>query len=129
VSGPPADDAPPAPARLGRWVMALVRLGAGWLVVARPLLMLAAGPAALDGRLAGAARIALAALLGIGLGAFAWPRSCPWGLGLLLAGLGAFEWRARSLGLPPTPHLASAAAILAVLAAGEWLTRRVGARR
>jgi len=127
VSG--ARDAdPPARVRLGTWVMALVRLGAGWLIAARPLVLLVAEPSPIGARLALPARLGLAAVLGLGLAVFAWPRTCLWGLAVLLAGLAAFELLARSLGLPPTPRLASAAAILAVLAAGEWLTRRVERR-
>jgi len=122
------DTDPPARVRLGTWVMALVRLGAGWLIAARPLVLLVAEPSPIGARLALPARLGLAAVLGLGLAVFAWPRTCLWGLAVLLAGLAAFELLARSLGLPPTPRLASAAAILAVLAAGEWLTRRVERR-
>lgn len=122
------DADPPARVRLGTWVMALVRLGAGWLIAARPLVLLVAEPSPIGARLALPARLGLAAVLGLGLAVFAWPRTCLWGLAVLLAGLAAFELLARSLGLPPTPRLASAAAILAVLAAGEWLTRRVERR-
>lgn len=125
-----ADDADPPPrVRLGTWVMALVRLGAGWLIAARPLVLLIADGSPLGARVALPARLAIAAALGLGLAAFAWPRTCLWGLALLLAALAGFELLGRSLGLPPTPRLASAAAILAVLAAGEWLTRRVERRR
>ena len=91
-------------------------------------MLLVAEPSPIGARLALPARLGLAAVLGLGLAVFAWPRTCLWGLAVLLAGLAAFELLARSLGLPPTPRLASAAAILAVLAAGEWLTRRVERR-
>ena len=117
----------PAPARLGTWVMALVRLGTGWLVLARPLNLLMADPSPLE--VPAALRFALAALLGAGLGAFAWPRGYRWGLALLLGGLAVYELLARQHGLPPTPRLLTAVAILVVLAAGQWLTRRVEGRR
>lgn len=119
---------PSARARLGPWVMALVRLGAGWLIVARPLAQLVAERSPIAAGVAAPGRLLLAAGLGLGLAAFAWPRSYLYGLALLLAGLAAFAALARHLGLPPTPRALSAVAILAVLAAGEWLTRRVGGR-
>ena len=119
----------PARPRPGRPVMALLRLGAGWLVVARALVLLVGAPSPLSASLPWPARFATAAGLAVGLLAFAWPRSCLWGLALLAAGLAAFEWLSRSAGLPPTPRLWSAAGILIVLAAGEWLTRRVERRR
>lgn len=118
-----------ARARLGPWLMALVRLGAGWLVVARPLALLVAQPSPLGASVALPVRLAIGAALGLGLAAFAWPRSYLHGLALLLAGLAAFELLWRQLGLPPAPRALSAVAILAVLAAGEWLTRRVEGRR
>jgi hypothetical protein len=128
MNGPAAGGRPARP-RPGTWVMALLRLGAGWLVVARALVLLAGVPSPLSASLAWPARFATAAALVLGLVAFAWPRSCLWGLALLGAGLAAFEWLSRSVGLPPTPRLPSAAAILVVLAAGEWLTQRVERRR
>jgi hypothetical protein len=119
----------PARARMGHWVMALVRLGAGWLIVARPLTLLVTEPSPIAAGVAPPARLALAAALGVGLAAFAWPRSCLYGLAMLLAGLAAFELLGRRLGLPPTARTLTAVAILAVLAAGEWLTRRIEGRR
>ncbi len=119
----------PPRARLRAWVMALVRLGAGWLIVARPLALLVAPPSPIAASIAAPVRLALAAALGFGLVTFAWPRSYLHGLALLLAGLAALELLARQLGLKPTPRALTAVAILAVLAAGEWLTRRVEDRR
>jgi hypothetical protein len=127
VTGTEEPDPPPR-VRLGTWVMALLRLGAGWLIVARPLVLLVAAGAPLGARVALPARLAIAAVLALGLALFAWPRTCLWGLAALLAGLATFELLGRSLGLPPTARLASAVAILAVLGAGEWLTRRVERR-
>ena len=116
-------------ARLGHWVMALVRLGVGWLIVARPLAVLVTQPSPIAAGVAAPVRVALAAALGVGLAAFAWPRSCLYGLALLLAGLAAFEALGHQLGLPTTPRALTAVVILAVLAAGEWLTRWVEGRR
>ncbi len=126
AAGPPHG---PPRARFGTWVMALVRLCAGWLIVAPPLALLVAQPSLIAASIAAPVRLALAAALGLGLAAFAWPRSYLYGLALLLAGLAAFGLLARQLGLQPTPRALTAVAILAVLAAGEWLTRRVEGRR
>ena len=128
MSAGPEGDARPARGGLASWLMPLVRLAAAWLVAARPLALCVAEPSPLTSGVAAPARLALAAALGLGLVAFAWPRSYLYGLALLLAGLTAFEGLWRQLGLPPTPRLLSAVAILAVLAAGEWLTRRLGGR-
>jgi hypothetical protein len=119
----------PRRARLGPWLMALVRLGAAWLVAVRPLAALVDGPSVSDASPAAPIRVALAGAFGLGLLAFAWPRTYLWGLALLLAALAAVEWLSRQLGLPPSPRLPSSVAILAVLAAGEWLTRRIERRR
>jgi hypothetical protein len=129
VSGGPGGDGRAWRARLAGGLMALVRLGAAWLVVAHPLAAPLARPPSPFAAIALPARIAVAAILGVGLAAFAWPRSCRWGLSLLLAGLAAMELLRRQLGLGPTPRLLSSVAILAVLAAGEWLTRRLEGRR
>ncbi len=122
----PGDERGPARA-MGAWVMALVRLFAGWLIASRPLALLLGGSSPLAALAAPAARFAIAALLGVGLAAFAWPRSCQRGLALLLAGLAADELLVRGAGLAPTPgrSIAVAVAILAVLALGEWLTRKL----
>ena len=119
----------PAGGRLGHWVMALVRLGAGWLIIARPLALLVSQPSPIAAGVVAPVRLALAAALGVGLTAFAWPRSCLYGLALLLAGLAVFEALGHQLGLPANPRTLTAVAILAVLGAGEWLTRRMEGRR
>jgi len=113
--------------RLMPWVMVLVRLVAGWLVCRVPLIALT-GPAALLRDLAGpAAAWALAALLGLGILAFAWPRTYLAGALVLAAGLGAFEWLWQRAGLPPGPIVGSLG-IIAVLTLGEWLNRLVRRR-
>ena len=115
-------------ARLAPRLMALVRLAAGWLVAAGPLALLAAAGSPLRASLATPARLATAAALAVGMLAFAWPRTYAWGLGLLVAGLAGFEALWRGLGLAPNHRLASSIAIVAVLATGEWLRRRVARR-
>jgi hypothetical protein len=47
---------------------------------------------------------------------------------LLLAGLAGFEWVWRRLGMPPGDTFLWSAALIVVLAAGEWLVRRVQRR-
>jgi len=128
VSGGPGPEAVPWRARMKPWLMALVRLVAGWLVAAQPLALLVSQPALFRLGAAGPVRLAAAVALAVGIPAFAWPRSYRYGLGLLLAGLAAFEWLWRGLGLPPSARLPSSVAVLAVLALGEWLTQKVGRR-
>ena len=111
--------------RLAPWLMALVRLIAGWLVIARPLALLAAGPPSALAAVPAPVRLAVAALLAGGLAAFVWPRSCLYGLAALLAGLAAAAWLAARAGVAAGAPLLTSAAILAVLALGEWLTRRL----
>ncbi len=109
------------------WVMALVRLAAGWLVSrvafealldAGFVLRAANGVFPCDG---------VALLLGAGLLAFAWPRSYLAGAALLTLGLGSFEWLWRRSGLPPGP-LPWSLGIVGVLTLGEWLSRLVQRR-
>ena len=104
-------------------VMALVRLAVGWLVSEGPLTALALRPGFMRAALAAPPRLGVAALLAIGVVAFAWPRTCLYGFVLLVAGLAGFEALWRSLGMPPGANALWSAAILAVLAVGEWLTR------
>jgi hypothetical protein len=129
VTAPAGGDLRPWRDRLAPWLMALVRLGAAWLITARPLALLVTQPSLIRASVAAPVRLGLAAALGLGLAGFAWPRTYLHGLALLLAGLAAFEWLWRQLGLPPTTRVLSSVAILAVLAAGEWLTRRLERRR
>jgi hypothetical protein len=112
-------DAAPARARIGPWLMALLRLGAGALVAARLLRAL------LQVRAAAPLWVPLAVALGAGVLAFAWPRTCVRGALLLGAALVAGEALARHLGRPPAPAFATSLAIVGVLAAGEWLKQRL----
>lgn len=124
---PPADAVREWRARLMPWVMAVVRLGAGWLVCRGQFAVLLASDSPLRER-AGALTVdVLAALLALGILAFAWPRSYLFGAALLALGLGAFEWLWRQSGQPPGP-LPWSLGILAVLALGEWLNRLVRRR-
>lgn len=107
------------------WIMAVARLAAAWLVTQWQLHALLLQASLLHARVGAPTRFAIAALLAGGALLFAWPRSYLVGFALLVAGLGAFEWLWRPLGVPGGALLSWSVAILTVLAAGEWLTRRV----
>lgn len=113
--------------RLMPWLMAAVRLGAGWLLCRTLLAALLAQHAPLRAATGPVGASLLAVLLVLGLAGFAWPRSCLIGAPLLAAGLGLTTWLAGRAGLS-APPLATAIAVLAVLAVGEWLTRRLRRR-
>jgi hypothetical protein len=121
-------DLPPWRRLVMPWIMALARLAAGWIVTQGALGALLLRTSFMASMVGAPLRFGIAALLGAGLVTFAWPRSYLLGFGLLLAGLAAFEWLWWRLGLPSGSLALWSVAILAVLAAGEWLTRRVQAR-
>lgn len=108
--------------RLMPWVMAAVRLGAGWLLCRALLVALLVEGAPLRTATGPTAASLLAALLGLGLVGFAWPRTCLAGAPLLALGLGLARWLAERAGLS-APPLATALGVIAVLAGGEWLSR------
>ena len=64
-------------------VMALVRLAVGWLLVEGPITVLVLRPGFISAAIGAGPRLGVAALLGAGLAAFAWPRSCLYGFALL----------------------------------------------
>ena len=105
--------------------MAAVRLAAAYFVVQAPFRMLVLEPGFVQTGSAAPLRFAVAALLGAGALLFVWPRTCLIGAVLLLAGLGGFEWIWHSLGQRSGTLLLWSASIVAVLAAGDWLVRRV----
>ena len=107
------------------WIMAAVRLAAAYLLAQGPLHMLVLDPGIVRSGGPAPQRFAVAALLGAGGLLFAWPRSCLVGAVLLLAGLAGFEWIWQGLGLRSGPLALWSACIVLVLAAGEWLVRRV----
>ena len=113
--------------RLKPWLMAAARLGAGWLVSRADFVALLAPDSAF--RLGRGVFFAdsLALLLGAGLLGFAWPRTCLPGAVLFAAALATFEWWWRQDGGSPGP-LPWSLGIVAVLAAGEWLGKRLRAR-
>lgn len=109
------------------WIMALVRLGAGWLVSRVALAALLDAGFVLRAANGVLLCDAVALLLGAGLLAFAWPRTYLPGAVLLALGLGSFEWLWRRSGLSPGP-LPWSLGIVGVLALGEWLSRLVQRR-
>jgi hypothetical protein len=107
------------------WIMAAVRLAAAYFVAQAPLHMLVLDPGIVRSDGPALQRFAVAALLAGGGLAFAWPRSCLIGAVLLLVGLGGFEWIWQGLGQRSGTLPLWSASIVLVLAAGEWLVRRV----
>ncbi|HXQ30738.1 MAG TPA: hypothetical protein VN790_02060 [Steroidobacteraceae bacterium] len=116
---------PPWRRQVMTWIMAVIRLGAGWLVTRTQLGALALTPSFLHEAVGAPLCYIDATVLGAGLLAFAWPRSYRAGFVLLAVGLLGFEWLWRRAGMRPDPVLLTSLSVLAVLAAGEWLTRRV----
>ncbi len=110
------------------WIMALVRLGASWIVIQGPLMALLQKDSFLR-MLAGAPlRGTIALLYIVGLVLFAWPATCFYGFAAMLAALGGFEWLWARTGISSGLLPLWSGAVFAVLAAGEWLTRRVQRR-
>jgi len=107
------------------WLMAVIRLGVGWLVTRTDLGALALTPSFLHEEVGAPLCYIDAGILGAGLLAFAWPRSYLLGFVLLAVGLVGFEWLWRRAGMGPDAVLVTSLSVLAVLTAGEWLTRRV----
>jgi hypothetical protein len=110
------------------WIMGLVRLGAGWLVANAPLAELLDKGSYLRVLAGLPLRTSIAALYVVGLALFAWPATCFYGYGLLLVAVGAFEWLWARTGITSGLLPVRFAAVLTVLACGEWLTRRVQRR-
>jgi hypothetical protein len=110
------------------WIMALVRLGAGWIIVRGPLFALVQEDSYLRLLAGQPLRWLIAVLYAAGLVLFAWPRTCFFGFGVLVVAVGAFEWLWARTGLSSGLLPVWTIAVLTVLAGGEWLTRRVQRR-
>ena len=110
------------------WIMGLVRLGVGWLVTQAPLMTLVQKDSFLRVLAGMPLRYAIAAIYIVGLACFAWPATCFYGFATLLAAVGAFEWLWARTGISSGLLPVWTVAVLTVLAAGEWLTRRVQRR-
>jgi hypothetical protein len=122
------DGLPPWRRRVSGWLMSALRLLIAWVVVRSQVAALAASGGGLVGAMMGApVRYAtLAALVG-GAVLFTWSRTVLVGFALLALGLGVFEYHWRRMGMGGDQYLWSLA-VLAVLAVGEWLVRRVQRR-
>jgi len=110
------------------WIMAGVRLTAGWVIARGPLLALLGHDSFLRAAASAPERDAVAAAFVLGLALFTWPASYLAGYGLLLVALGAFEWLWHRFGFHGSLLPLWSVAILSVLASGEWFSRRVRRR-
>ena len=110
------------------WIMAAVRLAAGWIIARGPLALLLGADSFLRPMASALERDTVAVAYVLGLALFTWPASYLAGYGLLLVGLGAFEWLWMRTGFHGSPLPLFSAAILSVLALGEWLSCRVRRR-
>ncbi len=110
------------------WIMAAVRLGVGWLITRAPLGTLLSHDSFLRPLASAVERDAVGGAFVLGLALFTWPATCLGGYGLLLAALGGFEWLWHRTGFHGSSLPLWSAAILTVLALGEWLSRRVRRR-
>jgi hypothetical protein len=120
---------PPWRRRVSGWVMAALRLGIAWVVAhAQVTALVGPGSAFMADVIPAPVRWAVAGALVAGGLLFAWSRTVLVGFALLALGLGAFEWYWRGLGMPAGSTFAWSLTVLAVLAAGEWLVRRVQRR-
>jgi hypothetical protein len=119
---------PPWRRQVSAWLMGALRLGVAWLVARDPYSALAGAKGAfLSESMPTALRWAAAAGIVAGGLLFAWPRTVLVGFGVLAASLAVFEWYWRKIGVGGSTF-AYSLAVLAVLAAGEWLVRRVQRR-
>ena len=110
-------------------MMMALRAAVAWYVLRTPLYVLTQNPLFLKGVAPGWAQYALCVPLVAGGLAFIWSRSVVWGAMLAGAGLMLFEYCWRRVGQEPHgATLASSVSLLAVLAVGEWLARRVQRR-
>jgi len=106
-------------------LLALVRAAAGWLVLRADALALLEPGAALRAQAGPPAATTVVVLGGLGLVLFVWPRACLAGAALLAAGLLLCDHWSRQAGVAPAVQLPGALAVLGVLAAREWLGRRL----
>lgn len=121
-------DLPPWRRHVTPVLMALFRAAAGAFVVRGPVETLLAEPSFVRDAVGAPAGWAIVALLAAGAVLFTVPRTVFAGVAVLFAGLGAFEWAWYRAGMYSGPAIGFAMAIVAVLAAGEWLSRRVRRR-
>lgn len=124
-----AEGLPPWRRHVSTWVMAALRLGMAWLLGRMAFFALIAPDGGFLGEVMPApVRWFVIAALVIGALLFAWSRTVVVGFVLLVAALGAFEFYFRRWGAQVSTTFWWSVAVLGVLAAGEWLVRRVQRR-
>jgi hypothetical protein len=122
------DGLPPWRRRVSGWMMSALRALIAWIVVRSQVSTLVVTGGGFVGMTMGAPiRYATLAALVAGAVLFTWSRTVLAGFALLAVGLGVFEYHWRTMGMGGDQYLWSLA-VLAVLAAGEWLVRRVQRR-
>lgn len=112
--------------QVASWLMGALRLGIAWLVARDPVYALTGD--ALVGTMPAAARWSAAIAIVVGALLFAWSRTVLVGFVLLAAGLGAFQYAWQKVGFTGGTTFVRTLALLAVLAAGELLVRRLQKR-
>jgi hypothetical protein len=124
-----AEGLPPWRRHVSTWIMGALRLGMAW-VLGRTAFssLLAPGGGFLEGVVPAPARWFAIAALAAGALLFAWSRTVLVGFVLLVAGLGVFEFYFRQWGAQVSTTFWWSVTVLAVLAGGEWLVRRVQRR-
>ncbi len=116
---------PPWRRHVSTWLMGTLRLGVAWFIVGRVLeALLAKNGGAIGEVMPVSIRYLTVAALVVGGLLFAWSRTVIVGFVLLLLGLLTFETYWKML-VPEGGTLTWSVAVLAVLAFGEWLVRRV----
>lgn len=124
-----AEGLPPWRRHVSTWVMGALRLGMAWVLGRTAFFALAAPGGGFIGEVMPApVRWLVLAALVIGAPLFAWSRTVLVGCALLIAGLGVFEFYFRQWGAQVSTTFWWSVAVLVVLAAGEWLVRRVQQR-
>jgi hypothetical protein len=124
-----AEGLPPWRRHVATWIMGTLRLVMAWVLGRTAFLALIAPAGGFIGEVMPApARWLVLAALVIGAVLFAWSRTVVVGFVLLAAGLGVFEFYFRKWGAQVSTTFWWSLAVLAVLAAGEWLVRRVQQR-
>ena len=124
-----AEGLPPWRRRVSTWVMGLLRLGMAWLLGRTAFFaLIAPGGGFLGEVMPAPVRWLVIGALVLGALLFAWSRTVLVGFALLAVALGVFEFYFRRWGAQVSTTFWWSIAVLAVLAAGEWVVRRVQRR-
>ncbi len=124
-----ADGLPPWRRHVSTWIMGALRLVMAWVLGRMAFFaLIAPGGGWIGDVMPTPVRWLVVAALVLGALLFAWSRTVLVGFVLLVAGLGTFEFYFRQWGAQVSTTFWWSVAVLAVLAAGEWLVRRVQQR-